>query len=493
MDAVIYARVSSREQEQEGFSIAAQLKSLRAYASKNGFKITHEFVDVETAKQTGRKAFGEMVTFLKTSKKDRRILVEKTDRLYRNFRDAVTLEDLDTELHFVKDNQIISKDSKSQAKLIHDINLAISKNYSANLREEVIKGMREKAEQGIYPGRAPFGYRNNQILRTIEVHPENSEIVKFAFEQYATGNFSLITLRNAIRERFGKIVNRSYLHTILTNPVYTGVFEWSGKTYIGTHPTFISTNLFENVQAVIRGFNKGKYRKIDIAFRGMLTCAHDDCTVTAELKKNKYVYYRCSGGRGKCDLPRFREQEISDKLGALLKDIQVPDEVVARIIETLEQDEQKHNAEIERQRQRLATRKALVHERMDKAYADKLDGKIPEEFWQRKMAEWQMEERRISDAEAALATPAAERTLTAKRVLELANKAHFLYVTRKPHEQAELLKKVLLNCSIDDVSVYPTYRKPFDVIFQRAKTKEWSGREDLNLRPPGPEPGALPG
>ena len=39
----------------------------------------------------------------------------------------------------------------------------------------------------------------------------------------------------------------------------------------------------------------------------------------------------------------------------------------------------------------------------------------------------------------------------------------------------------------------PTYRKPFDVIFQRAKNEDWSGREDLNLRPPGPEPGALPG
>ena len=46
---------------------------------------------------------------------------------------------------------------------------------------------------------------------------------------------------------------------------------------------------------------------------------------------------------------------------------------------------------------------------------------------------------------------------------------------------------------IDAVSLYPTYRKPFDMIYRRAKTHEWSGREDLNLRPPGPEPGALPG
>ena len=77
--------------------------------------------------------------------------------------------------------------------------------------------------------------------------------------------------------------------------------------------------------------------------------------------------------------------------------------------------------------------------------------------------------------------------LSEQRILELANKAYFLYVTRKPAEQAELLRKVLLNCEIDGVSVYPTYRKPFDLICKRAKTKGWSGREDLNLRPPGPE------
>ena len=71
--------------------------------------------------------------------------------------------------------------------------------------------------------------------------------------------------------------------------------------------------------------------------------------------------------------------------------------------------------------------------------------------------------------------------------LELANVAYSLYLTQKPAEQTELLGKVLLNCSIDAVSVTPTYRKPFDMIFERAKRKEWSGREDLNLRPPGPE------
>ena len=63
--AVIYARVSSKEQEKEGFSIPAQLKLLKEYAAANSFVVAQEYVDVETAKQTGRAAFGEMVSYLK--------------------------------------------------------------------------------------------------------------------------------------------------------------------------------------------------------------------------------------------------------------------------------------------------------------------------------------------------------------------------------------------------------------------------------------------
>ena len=493
MQAIIYARVSSREQEQEGYSIPAQLKLLRDYASKNGFEIVREFIDIETAKAAGRTAFGEMVDFIEKPKNCQAILVEKTDRLYRNFRDAVTLEDLGAEIHFVKENQIISKNSKSQDKLVHGINLVLSRNYIENLREEVIKGMREKAEQGIYPGRAPFGYRNNRLTRTIEIHPENSNIVKRIFELYATAKYSLATLRKQIRIEFGKLLACSYLHTILLNSAYIGEFEWAGVKYQGSHERFISPQLFETVQAVMHGHHKGKYSKHDIAFRGMMTCAYDDSTVTTELKKGKYVYYRCSGYHGKCDLPRFREEQISEKLGGVLKAIQIPDDVLARISNSLEHDQERMQKDAEAKRERLSQRLEAIRNRMSQAYADKLDGKIAEDFWQRQMSQWQAEEQQAKQSIEALMQPNTDRVLNAQRTLELANVAYSLYLTRKPAEQAELLKKVLLNCSIDAVSVTPTYRKPFDMIFERAKRKEWSGREDLNLRPPGPEPGALPG
>ena len=63
--AVIYARVSSKEQEKEGFSIPAQLKLLKEYAVTQGLAVACEYVDVETAKQAGRNAFSEMIAYLK--------------------------------------------------------------------------------------------------------------------------------------------------------------------------------------------------------------------------------------------------------------------------------------------------------------------------------------------------------------------------------------------------------------------------------------------
>jgi site-specific DNA recombinase len=203
--AVTYSRVSSLEQQQEGFSIPAQQKLLREYGQKNDLQIVREFVEVESAKAAGRTQFGEMVRFFKQTPSCRTLIVEKTDRLYRNFRDCVILEDLDIEIHLPKEGQVISKDSRSQAKLVHGIQLVIARNHIENLREEVRKGMREKAEQGIYPGRAPLGYRNNKLERTIENNPEKAPVATRILELYASGNHSLSSVRKVVKDEFGLV------------------------------------------------------------------------------------------------------------------------------------------------------------------------------------------------------------------------------------------------------------------------------------------------
>jgi len=92
-----------------------------------------------------------------------------------------------------------------------------------------------------------------------------------------------------------------------------------------------------------------------------------------------------------------------------------------------------------------------------------------EEFWTRKSTEWLAEEQQVSLAIHGLANANPDRIIDAVRIFELANKAHFLYVSQSAPEKAKLLRIVLSNRAIDAVSIYPTYRKPFDLIFQRAK------------------------
>ena len=150
--AVLYARVSSKEQEKEGFSIPSQLKLLNKYAEDNKLQLVKEYVDVETAKKSGRTDFTKMVKFLRKESQRKQlgapcqvILVEKTDRLYRNLKDWVIIGELDLEIHFVKENVILSRESRSSEKFMHGIKVLMAKNYIDNLSEETRKGMLAKA------------------------------------------------------------------------------------------------------------------------------------------------------------------------------------------------------------------------------------------------------------------------------------------------------------------------------------------------------------
>ena len=72
----------------------------------------------------------------------------------------MTLDDLDVEMHFPKEGVVLSRESRSSEKFMHGIKVLMAKNYIDNLSEEARKGMQEKAEQGIWPSKAPLGYRN---------------------------------------------------------------------------------------------------------------------------------------------------------------------------------------------------------------------------------------------------------------------------------------------------------------------------------------------
>jgi site-specific DNA recombinase len=234
---------------------------------------------------------------------------------------------------------------------------------------------------------------------------------------------------------------------------------------------------------VFRGHNQPKYRKHDFAFGGLLRCAHDDCTVTAEIKKQRYVYYRCH--RGKCSLPYFRDEQLGEKLGQVLKDIQIPDDVLAQLEKSLLHDQGRAESHAKTESEKLSNRLAQICHRLEQAYIDKLDGKITEEFWESKSTEWNREQESILTTLRTLGSKRPMATIDAVRTLELANKACFLYFRQPPAEKAKLLRMVLSNCKIDALSVYPVYKKPFDVIFKRVQSKEWLPGLDSNWQPFG--------
>ena len=105
----------------------------------------------------------------------------------------MTLDDLDLEIHFVKENVVLAHDSRSSETFMHGIKVLMAKNDIDNLSEETQKGMLEKAAQGIYPSFAPQGYRNvdgPNGKRLIEPDPQLAPFVRRLFEWYATGHYS---------------------------------------------------------------------------------------------------------------------------------------------------------------------------------------------------------------------------------------------------------------------------------------------------------------
>jgi len=133
-------------------------------------------------KRGGRTAFGKMVEFLrKRASSCRILLVEQTDRLYRNIKDWVTIDELGIEVHFVKENVVLSEDSRSSEKFMHGIKVLIAKNSSTTLAREVRKGMIEKARQGHWPTVARSGIRttsrriaSSPILSALRSSPNSS-------------------------------------------------------------------------------------------------------------------------------------------------------------------------------------------------------------------------------------------------------------------------------------------------------------------------------
>lgn len=487
--AVVYARVSSKEQETEGFSIPAQLKFLQEYASKNGYVIVKKFTDAQTAKKSGRKQFNLMLNFMEEHSITH-LLVEKTDRLLRNMSDYVLIKRLfsssDVSVHLAKENAVLGKNAHSNEKLIFGIKAVMAESYIDNLSEEVKKGMLEKASQGTYPSIAPYGYLNAKIdsKKTIVIDPETAPFIKKMFKLYATGSFSLFKLRqkmitDGMIYRNGKNFYTSKVEHILKNEFYTGIFYWRGVKYENaSHEAIVSKELFQKVQNSLQNPYKSKSRKKLFPYSNLMSCGVCGCALTAEIKKNKYIYYRCTGYKGNCKQPYLKQEVLEEIFEKILGSLTITDHAHNIIMQglraSLKDKIEYHNKLVTKIQRQIK----FYQNRIDQAYLDKIDGKISEEFWRVHTSTWLPEKERLCLK--LLNTQKADKNYleNANLIIELAKKALPLFKKQNGDQKRRLINILLSNCSYRDQKVDVQLKPVFTMMLESTKTRNWCALSD---------------
>lgn len=414
-----------------------------------------------------------MLDFVQASEVCNTILVEKTDRLYRNIRDWVTLDDLGAEIHFVKESIILNDEAKSSEKFVHGIKVLMAKNYVDNLSEEASKGMLEKARQGLYPSFAPLGYLNDSETKTIKLDPERAPLIRKLFEAYATGRESFDSLvklayRMGLRTRKGKTLGKSAIALMMKKLTYTGDFVWNGTTYSGSYEPLISKALFEETQKRRNAVTFSKPKRLDHAFRGLVRCGHCNCMVTGSTVRQKYTYYCCTHGKKNCLEKSVPEKTLAEMLGAPLKSLKLTQERLDWIVELVKADDSEDTKKRSRVLKGLHQDQHHLEAKLDLIYDDKLTGTITKEFWKRKHDEysvrlsWILGEIRKEEQEN------GDNLASVERILKLSQTAYSLYLSRNHHDQRKLLDLVLSNSTLKDKRIHTELKHPFDLIVDGA-------------------------
>lgn len=123
------------------------------------------------------------------------------------------------------------------------------------------------------------------------------------------------------------------------------------------------------------------------------------------------------------------EAELGKRLGEVLKNIHIPDEALAQIEKRMSKGHASSETAKKEQRHKLEQRLSAVRQRIDNAYMDKLDGKISEDFWQRKNAEWQQQEQQILFCLAGLGTGQPGYAFVREKDFRTRQSSLFLYLT----------------------------------------------------------------
>ncbi len=469
---VLYCRVSSKEQEDTGYSLDAQQHLLEQYADKNQIDVVKIFRISESAsgKQI-RKVFYEMLDYVKKNK-IKLILSEKIDRLTRNLKDASVISEWimsgENEVHFVKENFIVSRNTRAHENLVWDMKVAISRFYTNNLSEEVRKGQTEKASQGKYPGSFKLGYLSVGEKGKKEFVPNDKTFnqARKMLEMYASGNYSMKAIKEkawevGLRSRFDKRLYKSQIEKFLKDPFNYGCFLWKGELREGTHKPLIIKETYDIIQEVRTRGKAPFYQRHEYIFSKMIKCGECKGTISSEVQKGR-VYCACKHNKVCTQKGGVREDRVEKRLIDVMS---VFESITAEEAKEIQRRiKENHKKEAEYKLSVISTLNAQytsLQVKIDRMYDDKLSGDISTEMWRTKNDTAIADQKKIQAELEKLKNQEAEYFETYIDILDLAQRAKSIYNKRKSSgDKRLLLQNLFSEIIIKDGSVKYELKTP---------------------------------
>ena len=186
--------------------------------------------------------------------------------------------------------------------------------------------------------------------------------------------------------------------------------------------------------------------------------------MVGEIKKGRYIYYHCTGFKGKCPEPYTREEVLEEKFTSLLKGISFNEETLVWVRQALRESHRDERQFHDDAISKLQCEHRRLQGRVDAMYMDKLDGRIGNEFFDAKAAETRAAQAAIMRDLEAHQTANRSYIEEGVQLLELAQSAHVLFESQPPAEKRKLLNFVLSNCTWKGGELSAKYRQPFDVL-----------------------------
>jgi site-specific DNA recombinase len=340
--AIIYTRVSTKEQGENGYSLRDQEANLRTWCAQKDIEVINHYQDDYSGKTFDRPQFKNLLEFIKRPPvKIDYVLFAKWDRFSRVAMDAHNMiyKLLKKSIEANAIEQWINHEMPEHKILL---GIYVSVPESDNLRRgmNTKSGMRRARMEGRWMGKAPIGYENSIVNGKPQIIPgcvNLHNLIKKAFITVAEGIFSAETTYVKLH-REGLKCHRSQFYNLLRSPVYAGYIHISAfndepeMMVRAIHEPIITLELWKQVQDVMNGRKRAMPKTNTITehlpLRGHLLCP--DCgkvlTGSGSIARNKtkHWYYHCQSG---CKI-RFRAEDANKAFIALLSKNSVPREVL---------------------------------------------------------------------------------------------------------------------------------------------------------------------